>query len=207
MAYLSSSPLLSDQVAWATSLNIAKCVGAGLALWAAHRLVSGHVGSLPCCRSETADTAGARSPQPPEAEPRIPLVGNALHYKLDPPGFLLTQQAALGPVFTLDLAGFRTTLICDAKALRAFATAPSSVLSAQEAVSDFGFRHTLGDLNVFHGSRVHKSILVHQLYPLLTRAPRALREGMQEAVEATLGSSRRVDALVATRRILLRMTL
>ena len=139
-------------------------------------------------------------PPPPHAGPCLPLLGNALHFRADPPGFLLAQVAALGPVFTLNLAGFRTTLVCEAAALRAFAAAPASVLSVQQAVADFGFRHTLGELNVYHGARVHKDVLVSRLYPLAAQDPgvraccaiarlsslQALLEWLREWADATL---------------------
>ena len=42
---------------------------------------------------------------------RLPLLGHALSYKADPPGFLQRARAEVGPIFTLDLAGLRTTVI------------------------------------------------------------------------------------------------
>ncbi len=51
----------------------------------------------------------ARHPAaPPLARPWVPLLGNALAYRvLGPARFLARARAALGPVFALDLAGFR----------------------------------------------------------------------------------------------------
>ena len=113
-------------------------------------------------RASDADEGTTAPPYAPGL--RLPLLGHALSYKADPPGFLQRARAEVGPIFTLDLAGLRTTVVSDAPSMRAVATAPERVLSAREAVSDFGFRYTLGDENVMHGTDFHKRILKEGIY-------------------------------------------
>ena len=113
-------------------------------------------------RASDADEGTTAPPYAPGL--RLPLLGHALSYKADPPGFLQRARAEVGPIFTLDLAGLRTTIVSDAPSMRAVATAPERVLSAREAVSDFGFRYTLGDENVMHGTDFHKRILKEGIY-------------------------------------------
>ena len=56
-----------------------------------------------------------------QAPGAIPLLGHALAYKSDPPGFLRQARQACGPVFTLNLAGLRTTVVSEREAMRAVA--------------------------------------------------------------------------------------
>lgn len=42
---------------------------------------------------------------PPHAQPNLPFLGNALHYKRHPATYLVQQGQKLGGVFRLNLAG------------------------------------------------------------------------------------------------------
>lgn len=96
---------------------------------------------------------------PPSSTPSLPLFGNALHYKHHPAIFLVDQAKKHGAVFSLNLAGMKTTILTSKETLRQFSHSPETILSSRFAVSDFGFRYTLGDYNVFHGTDIHKSII------------------------------------------------
>lgn len=96
---------------------------------------------------------------PPMASHHIPIFGSALSYKKDPVSFLIDQEAKLGVVFTLDLAGLKTVIVTSQECQRQFCYAPENVLSSKEAVADFGFRYTLGDYNVFSGTNFHKWVV------------------------------------------------
>ena len=100
-----------------------------------------------------------RGEEPPLASPSVPVLGNALHYKAAPCEYIRRQAKIFGGVFQMNLAGFRTTLVADKVALKQFALATEKVLSARDAVADFGFRETLGELNVFVGTDIHKLLL------------------------------------------------
>lgn len=95
----------------------------------------------------------------PKATPSLPIIGHALYYKSDPPAFLQQQFDKHGPVFELNLAGFKTVILCDEEALRQFALAPEKDISSTQATADFGFKQTLGALNTFVGVAVHRRIL------------------------------------------------
>ena len=110
--------------------------------------------------------ATAFNPSPPEERLRVPtvagglpLLGNALQYKSDPVAFLCKAASNHGGVFRLSLPGFGATVLCDKRALRCFALAPESELSAVDATEALGFGTTLGPLNVRAGTAVHRSIL------------------------------------------------
>jgi hypothetical protein len=71
--------------------------------------------ALALCLGWFADRVRPPSPAssttaPPSAPlaTELPMLGHALAYKKDPPGFLLANAEASGGVFTLNLAGFRT---------------------------------------------------------------------------------------------------
>lgn len=69
--------------------------------------------------------------------------------------------------------------------MQAVASASESVLSAREAVSDFGFRFTLGDENVFGGTEFHKGVLKNAIY---TGGDAALAASLKPLVEEGLRS-------------------
>jgi hypothetical protein len=82
--------------------------------------------------------------QPPQAQPCLPFLGNALHYKDHPDEFLSKQAALLGEVFTVNLAGLKTTILSSKATMKQFALTSERILSSRAAVADFGFRYTLG---------------------------------------------------------------
>lgn len=123
--------------------------------------------------------------RPPLAAPHIPVLGNALQYKKCPSTFLCQTAARYGPVFRLNLAGMETTVVCSAEAMRQFAFAPESVLSAKEAVSDLGFDYTLGTFNVSKGTDIHKKIIKANYFThtQLGRSAAALCRFIDEAMQ------------------------
>jgi hypothetical protein len=145
---------------------------------------------------------------PPVASSHIPVFGNALAYKKDPSKYLQEQAVNLGPVFTIDLAGMKTTLLCSKEVLRQFSYAPESVLSSREAVADFGFRYTLGDLNVFHGTEIHKLVIKNhysssaQLATACDRLCKYIREATEREINLLKGTSI-PDFFAFVRRIIL----
>lgn len=145
---------------------------------------------------------------PPLASSHIPIFGNALAYKKDPSKYLQEQALILGPVFTIDLAGLKTTLLCSREVLRQFSYAPENVLSSREAVADFGFRYTLGDLNVFQGTDIHKLVIknyyssVAQLSSACDRLHQYISEATQKEVEQLEGG-RIPDFFAFVRRVIL----
>ena len=68
----------------------------------------------------------------------LPLLGHALAYKANPTGFLMRARDAVGPTFSIDLAGLVTTIVSDPATMRKVANEPESMLSARAAVSDPG---------------------------------------------------------------------
>ena len=98
------------------------------------------------------------------------MVGHALAYKRDPALFLRRVADRCGGVFSLNLAGFKTTVLCDRRALECFAVAPESVLSAREATAAFGFAETLGRLSVEVGTGVHRRLIKSAVLPRLFSA-------------------------------------
>lgn len=107
---------------------------------------------------------------PPSAPDALPIVGHALSYRKDPAGFLRRVADRCGGVFSLNLAGFKTTVLCDRSALECFAVAPESVLSAREATAAFGFAETLGRLSVDVGTGVHRRLIKSAVLPRLFAA-------------------------------------
>jgi cytochrome P450 len=95
--------------------------------------------------------------RPPLAPGARPFIGHALAYKTDPAGFLAAACNDVGPIFEINLAGKRMVVIGPSReAIRQATIAPESVLSARQAVADIGFNETLGPLNVFKGTDLHK---------------------------------------------------
>lgn len=100
----------------------------------------------------------------PDAIGGIPILGHALEYKKNPPKFLAKQDAKVGPVFRVNLAGRQMIIIGNSpKAMKQVATLPSSIMSSELAVADIGFEQTLGKLNVFKGTNWHKAIIKEEI--------------------------------------------
>jgi cytochrome P450 len=145
----------------------------------------------------------------PLASGWIPLLGNALAYKADPVAYLRAQHAQHGGIFVMDLAGFSTVLVAGFSSLKQFAAAPESVLSAREAVADFGFRETLGDMNVFVGTDVHKMALKNAIYPALRTksAQEKIWMIIQRSVQRECTDQSHIDVFPVMRRIYIRVML
>ena len=101
---------------------------------------------------------------PPMVQPSIPLLGNALEYKKSPPGFLIEAARKYGSVFRINLAGMETTVVTSRNTMKQFAQAPESVLSAREAVSDFGFLNALGEANTTRGTDFHRYVIKNRYF-------------------------------------------
>jgi cytochrome P450 len=183
------------------SVTVIVAIVVGAAVWALFYTVRDGK------RGESSTLTEGTTDGPPSAPLayEFPILGHALSYKHDPPAFLLANAAASGGVFSLNLAGFRTTMVSDTVAMRAVAVAPPSVLSLRHAVADFGFNDALGPLNVFLGSDVHRLVLKGELYPLLGRDASPLVRATQVAVDTylPLGVASTVDLLPTVRRVLL----
>ena len=106
----------------------------------------------------------ARRKHPPTGLVRPPLapgavygIGHALRYKTDPAAFLSSACQTVGPVFRLNLAGKRMVVVGSHQTIiKQVATASEKTLSARQAVAEIGFQETLGSLNVFVGTDIHK---------------------------------------------------
>lgn len=126
---------------------------------------------------------------PPVAPLSLPLIGHALWYKNNPVGYLAklalneSGSSAVQGIFKVNLAGFRTTIVSSATAMKAVATASSSVLSLREAVADFGFEDALGELNVYLGTDVHRHVLKNHVYPQLSRTINNQIDAIKTAVD------------------------
>lgn len=96
----------------------------------------------------------------PWARGGIPLLGHALAYKHDAPGFLRKQSKEVGAAFRINLAGkCMVVLGLDPDMHRRVAMASENQLSARKAVAAVGFVETLGADNVFHGTDFHKRVI------------------------------------------------
>jgi len=96
---------------------------------------------------------------PPIVTPSLPLLGNALDYKKAPHMFMFNATKRYGAIFRINLAGLKTTIVTTESGMKQLALAPEAVLSSRQAVSDFGFLYTLGELNVTEGAAFHKHIV------------------------------------------------
>ena len=153
----------------------------------------------------------------PWAHNYTPLLGHALEYKKDPSGFLLraSQQSEDG-IFQLNLAGKQMIVVCDNdennNLQRELATLPESVLSAKQAVADIGFEQTLGTLNVYEGTTLHKGIIKGHLVlsggngdkdQVVVQWTRAIQQGIQQ--ETIPG--KKCEFFHWMRRVMLRTTI
>ena len=123
----------------------------------------------------------ASAKRPPFAKGWIPILGHALQYKRNPLGFLQRALADSGGCVTLDLAGRRTVVVSCPTAMREVARAHESVLSAREAVGDFGFHVTLGAVNVHYGTDFHRRTLHSALAALAVHSPPSEARARQHA--------------------------
>ena len=73
--------------------------------------------------------------QPPSATGWRPLLGHALSYKGDPAAFLTRQCSAVGPCFSINLAGKKMVVVGHSReAVMQVACASESVMSSREAM-------------------------------------------------------------------------
>jgi len=154
--------------------------------------------------------------QIPMAPSAIPVLGHALSYRRDPPGFLIRMRRQCGPIFQLNLAGKIMILVCGPKEQLQLANVPESVLSLREAVGAIGFEQTLGYKNVHKGTNIHKGIVKAILNStegsngtsLADRQLIAWQASIQEAMNKELiicdGNNSKVDFFHLIRRVMLR---
>mmetsp|Transcript_14022 Transcript_14022/g.35280 ORF Transcript_14022/g.35280 Transcript_14022/m.35280 type:complete len:493 (+) Transcript_14022:34-1512(+) len=149
----------------------------------------------------------------PMAPGAIPLLGHALSYRKDPPGFLVNTRKACGPVFQLNLAGKKMILVCGPDQQRQLATQPESILSLRKAVGAIGFEQTLGYKNVHTGTQLHKGIVKAIWNSPEGNGPadaqlQTWKTCIQDAMELEVGNTNdKVDFLHFTRRVILRATI
>ncbi|KAL3912331.1 MAG: hypothetical protein SGILL_006925, partial [Bacillariaceae sp.] len=136
-------------------------------------------------------------------------------------------------IFQLNLAGKHMIVVCDAPAVagddgdendiiissnsiqRQLATMPESILSAKQAVADIGFEQTLGALNVYEGTTLHKGIIKGHLLlgngnngsrdAMVAQWTRSIQEAMRH--ETSSSSPSECEFLDWMRRVMLRTTL
>jgi hypothetical protein len=145
----------------------------------------------------------------PWAPGAIPLLGHALSYRVDPPGFLMNTRKQCGPLFRLNLAGKVMFLVCGPEEQRQLANVPESILSSKHAVADIGFEQTLGYKNVNEGTKLLKGIVKGILHTdnadkLLTAWLMTIRESLQ--IELLAVGDKEIDFFNAIRRVMLRAT-
>ena len=177
-------------------VTLLACVIAGIALLVRFQKRAGVGGG-----SGSSSTAGSPPPWAPGL--RLPLLGHALSYKANPPGFLRAARDAAGPIFRMDLAGLRTTIVASAEAMKQVATEREAVLSARAAVSDFGFVFALGDENVFRGTDIHKRVLKESVYMGSSSAAGSMSSSSSHSPKHPERSAR-VDLRAASRTLLAR---
>lgn len=100
--------------------------------------------------------------EPPLVGGYTPL-GCALAYRPDPATFLTRMVRDVGPVFTLDLAGLKMTIVADPELLGQVHLTPEAVLSARTAQAELGFERTLGAVNVRTATDHHRALLTTDL--------------------------------------------
>lgn len=146
--------------------------------------------------------------EPPTVGGLGPL-GCALAYRPDPAAFLTRMVEQVGPVFTLDLAGVRMTIVADPELLGTVHRAAESRLSARTAQAELGFEITLGSANVREATDYHRILLTQELRvwqgDLYEEQWRAVARALEREWESLAGG--RADVLVAARRVSIRTTL
>ncbi|CAE8667293.1 unnamed protein product [Polarella glacialis] len=146
--------------------------------------------------------------RPPQAQPSLPLLGNALAYKADPVGFLERQRRELGTCFRLNMAGLPLTVVAGRHDMAQVANAGEAILSAQSATADFGFAETLGSLNVYFGTELQHMVLKqtglgNQSSEKARQSDKLLELAVAKAVRTALpGQAGRIsDAVAMMRRL------
>ena len=155
----------------------------------------------------------------PLAPGGIPLLGHALLYRKDPPGFLVRTRTQCGPVFKLNLAGKKMILVCGAEEQRQLASLPESVMSLRKAVGAIGFEQTLGYKNVHTGTQIHKGIVkaiwnssnsrdgTSPADAMLQTWQTTIRDAMQKEFGVHDDGSHKFDFFHLVRRVMLRATI
>jgi cytochrome P450 len=143
---------------------------------------------------------------PPEAE-GWPWVGSALAFRRDPVKLLGELRRRLGPVFTLNLAGLRITLVSDLQLLAEVLESPEDVLSSGEAQRDFGFEIMLGRESLFLGTDVHHRLLTRHRGRWASDVGARLRTAVSSAAARELAvAGARFEPFELFRRMALRAT-
>ena len=166
--------------------------------------------ALPLLLAWLARIRRRREHQPPSAGGWLPLVGHALWYKRDPAAFVTEACKAVGPCFSLDLAGKRMVVVAafgnDSRAaVRQVAFATESQLSSRQAIADVGFLQMLGRLNVEVGPDIHKR-LVKEAYGSAPKLAVELPQ-LYGAIGRAIASQIPADGLVGDLFGLMRLTM
>ena len=154
----------------------------------------------------------------PLAPGGIPLLGHALEYRKDPPGFLLQTRNKCGPIFQLNLAGKKMILVCGPEEQRQLANLPESIMSLRKAVGSIGFEQTLGYKNVHTGTQIHKGI-VKAIWNSSSSTESSPADALLQTWQSSIGDAlekemvvcdcdnTKVDFLHFIRRVILRATI
>lgn len=162
-------------------------------------------------RQSAQESTPSSSQQIPWAPGGIPILGHALLYKQDPPGFLTQTRNQVGNVFRLNLAGKEMIVVVGPNEQRVVAKAPESEYSARQAVANVGFLQLLGSLNVHTGADVHKGIVKgvwhsnpnQQVQMWLKSLEKSLSIEVEISTTATT-DNKKYDLLPLLRRVFLR---
>ena len=141
-----------------------------------------------------------------DAAARVPLLGHALAYRRDPPGFL-RKTLSKHPVAKIDLAG--THMVIMEGNLKIALASERNVASARHAIANLGFEETLGAFNVHSGTDIHKriikEILNHDANDLFQQWTSSLRRAVKDQVRAS--GNQKVEIFVLFRQIMLQFVL
>ena len=145
----------------------------------------------------------------PWAPDKLPILGHALAYQKDPAGFMLRACQTVGGIFQLNLAGKHMFIVADTEAQKLVSKAPERILSARQAVADIGFNETLGTLNVYQGTDIHKGIVkaVWQKDPIdhVEGWVESLRSSLE--METSRGGKNDFELFQLIRRVMLRSSI
>jgi cytochrome P450 len=150
----------------------------------------------------------------PWAPGAIPILGHALKYRKNPPAFLLSSAKQVGDLFRINMSGKHMIVACGPRTQRIVASSPESIMSAREAIADIGFEETLGYLNVYQGTDLHKGIVKGLWHSngdtQVTGFIQAVRNSltMESASSSTPKSgNKKVEFLSFVRRVILRASI
>jgi cytochrome P450 len=143
----------------------------------------------------------------PWAPDKLLIIGHALAYRKDPAGFMLRACQKVGGIFQLNLAGKHMFIVADTEAQKLVSKAPERILSARQAVADIGFNETLGKLNVYQGTDIHKGIVK----AVWQKDPKEHVEGWVESLRSSMeletGDGSHFELFQLIRRVVLRASI